>query len=127
MDSICWPPVLDCRASLKVLYAYSAMSFSTKPEERKGEFQRVTRMRLSYQSFIRMDMRCTFRAIFSELDPGEQCYLKMRSIEGAHEDVRELMKVYARLQESGNIRAFLALMLTFGKGATLHRLATENV
>ena len=30
-----------------------------------------------------------------------------------------LMKTYARLQEGGNMRTFLALMLTFGKGATL--------
>ena len=36
------------------------------------------------------------------------------------------MKNYARLQESGNIRAFLALMLTFGKGATLLRLANDG-
>ena len=31
------------------------------------------------------------------------------------QDVSELMKPYARFQESGNIHAFLALMLTFGK------------
>ena len=68
-----------------MLYAYNAMSFSTKPEKRKGEFQQVTRMRISYRYLIRMNM-LSILTIFSKPDP-EQCYLKMRSIAGAHEDM----------------------------------------
>ena len=53
-------------------------------------------------------------------------FLMIDSSRIANDSVIELMKTYVSFQESGNIRAFLALMLAFGNGATLHRLANDS-